>query len=341
MSPAERAFVSRLRRRASAMAPETARRYLEAYRLIREVLPEAELARAIATGQLESLLAEVIEGEASDPVFRRLRLRLDEVLIDVARAETGQMPSFLRVGIFDTLNPAVVTAAREFDASALATLRAEVADLIRQEAVAGIEAGLNPRTVARKVRGTIGLSPQQAAWVRNFREELERGDRAALRRVLAKGQIRTPDGSRIIRPGHASGEGLTKAQMATLDRLLGTGPIPQAQIDAMVSAYEKRLLALNVEAHTKTQMLQAQKLGQRASWEDAIARGVVPREALKRRWLTTLDGRERPEHHAMNGETVGFDERFSNGQLVPGEDEYNCRCLSRVFVDVRAMASAA
>src|SRR5690606_35992246 len=118
--------------------------------------------RAISTGQLRALLDELIDDEQNDPAFRSLRLRLDQVLIDVARAETGQLPSFLRPGGFDILNPRIVTAARSFDQAALSVLRTEVRDMVVQEAVAGIEAGLNPRRVARQIRGLVGLSPQQA-----------------------------------------------------------------------------------------------------------------------------------------------------------------------------------
>ncbi len=44
----------------------------------------------------------------------------------------------------------------------------------------------------------------------------------------------------------------------------------------------------------------------------------------KKTWLTAGDERVRPEHAAMNGETVGLEKTFSNGLMVPGEP--NCRC---------------
>ncbi|EYB67406.1 hypothetical protein DEIPH_ctg041orf0001 [Deinococcus phoenicis] len=42
-------------------------------------------------------------------------------------------------------------------------------------------------------------------------------------------------------------------------------------------------------------------------------------------WHTRIDGRERDEHRAMDGETVPIDEPFSNGLMQPGEP--NCRCV--------------
>lgn len=341
MSPTERAYVARLKRRALAMSEETARRYLEAYRLIRDMLSESELARALESGNLDRLISELASDQTLDPAVARLRRRLDQVLLDVAESEANTLPNRFRA-TFDILNPRVIEAARAFDGAAIERLVGDVRETILQEAIAGLEAGHNPRKVARRIKGTVGLSKQQAQWVANFEQELLTGDPKALGRMLGKNQLRQPDGTIITRSGHASGEGLTKAQIARIERVIASGQtIPADQAKAMAEAYRKRLVALNVEAHTKTQMLQAQKQGQRLAWEDAIARGVVPRHALKRRWLTTLDGRERPEHHALNGTVVGFDETFPNGQLIPGEDEYNCRCLARTYVDYKLLRAAA
>ncbi len=38
---------------------------------------------------------------------------------------------------------------------------------------------------------------------------------------------------------------------------------------------------------------------------------------------------KRDEHVPMNGETVPYDQPYSNGQMIPGEGDYNCGCLSR------------
>jgi len=44
----------------------------------------------------------------------------------------------------------------------------------------------------------------------------------------------------------------------------------------------------------------------------------------KKEWLATMDDRVRDEHAAMNGEVVGINEPFSNGEMYP--NECNCRC---------------
>lgn len=52
----------------------------------------------------------------------------------------------------------------------------------------------------------------------------------------------------------------------------------------------------------------------------------------QREWLTSIDGRERDSHAAINGEVKGINEPFSNGLMYPGdpsgpaEEVVNCRC---------------
>jgi hypothetical protein len=49
-------------------------------------------------------------------------------------------------------------------------------------------------------------------------------------------------------------------------------------------------------------------------------------------WITTVDGKERATHRAINGQVVGMHERFDNGLLIPNEkgkpaaEVVNCRC---------------
>jgi len=52
----------------------------------------------------------------------------------------------------------------------------------------------------------------------------------------------------------------------------------------------------------------------------------------QKEWLTTLDGRERDSHAALDGQVVGIDQSFSNGLQYPGDasgpasEVVNCRC---------------
>lgn len=328
--------MARIRARATRAAPELARRELAAYRVIRQVLSEEELVRAIDAGRVEAMIADLLSDRAMDPAMQSLRLLMEQTIVDAARGQRVVLPSSLQPGVFGVLSDRIIQSSRELQTVAIDRLKVAVRETVRQAVVEGIEAGVNPRTVAREVRASVGLSPTQERWVANFRRELETGDRAALNRVLAKEQIRRPDGARISRSGHAGNQGLTQLQLQRLSARLGTDPLPPDQVNTLVEAYRRRLLALNAEAHSRTIALQSQKVSQQATWEDLIARGQVDPTRVRRTWLIVGspngDGRNRPEHREMDGQVVRWGERYSNGQMVPGETDWSCRCLERIWL---------
>lgn len=103
------------------------------------------------------------------------------------------------------------------------------------------------------------------------------------------------------------------------------------KVDRMVATYERRRIAQNSETIARTAVLDAQKLAQKLSYDQAVSAGIVNGATLMKRWVGVMDDRERDEHVAMEGEEVPFDESYSNGEDVPGESTYNCRCVSRFF----------
>ena len=84
---------------------------------------------------------------------------------------------------------------------------------------------------------------------------------------------------------------------------------------------------------------------QGASWSTAVAgwasmeavrQGAPDRRATKT-WRVT-SGNPRPEHAAMDGETVAMGEEFSNGAQYPGDqtltpdESCNCQCQVEILV---------
>lgn len=324
-----------VQRRAATLQPEAARRLLAAYDLIRRMLTEAELLRALQSGTLDRMLTELLSDQALEPTLARLRQTIDLETLQAGQAWTRTLPRSLG-GVFNVLNPRVIDAVRTLGRAVTLRIGEQVRETVREAAETGLREGVNPRVVAKRIRGAVGLSPNQAKAVENFRAELLTGDRSALSRVLGRGQIRTPSGEIIHRAAHAGGQGLGKRDLAMLRARLGEKALTADQVERMVEAYRKRLLALNTEAHARSIALDSQRLAQRMSWQDAIDRGLIAAHRVRRTWLATAgpqgDGRNRPEHLELHGATVGFDERYPNGQLVPGESDYNCRCGERFTV---------
>lgn len=336
MTPAERAFQTRLRLRAARLQPDLQRRLLKAWELLRASLTEGDLTRAIRTGSVEQLINDLLSDSTMDDAMVTVRRYIQRQIIEASDQWTVNIPDPARPPMFNPFTPRVVEAIRALDTRVMDGLKEEVRATVRQALIAGVEAGQNPRTTARAIRSVIGLSPRHETAVESFRRLLESGDRAALRRVLGRGEIRLPDGSSTYRSGHAGGFGLGSRELAYLERQLGRGPIPPEKIARMVEAYRKRMLALNTETNARTIAMDAQRLAQRNAWESAIAQGTVDRNRILRSWIATRgpdgDGRNRPEHLELHGARVGFDERYPNGQLIPGETDYNCRCLERIVL---------
>jgi hypothetical protein len=142
------------------------------------------------------------------------------------------------------------------------------------------------------------------------------------------------DGIRYKNMEEGAGESwiaFTKEQVRSVfagGKIQNPSGLSPAQIDRMTDAYRKRFVAFNAETNTRTAALDAQRLGQHLSWQQAVERGDIDGTTLTKRWSGTLDDRERDSHLEMEGETVPYDQPYSNGQMIPGDTEYNCRCVS-------------
>jgi hypothetical protein len=312
-------IAARIQRRAATLQPEAQRRLLAAFEQIRSVLNERELLRAYNSGQLDRLLDELLSDSTLNDAFRPLKNLIDRSAIE------GGATWDTRVA-FDTLNQRVIDAVRRLDTRVIQTLKDEVRETVRTAVQEGIEAGKGPRVIATRITDSVGLAPNQEQWVANFRRQLETGDRSALRRMLGK--------------YHAAGKGLADRDLMLLDRVLGKGQLKPEQIDRMVTAYRKRLVAWNTETHARTIALDTQRLAQRLSWQSAIDNGTVDANRLVRKWIAVLDSRTRDEHRELHGTEVGWHGLYPNGENVPGESTYNCRCVERIILKPAYKAAA-
>lgn len=81
----------------------------------------------------------------------------------------------------------------------------------------------------------------------------------------------------------------------------------------------------------RTAFTSAQNAGRMDSYKAAEDMGVK----VYKQWVATKDGRTRHSHRRLDGETVAWDAKFSNGCRYPGDPQgkpaevYNCRCTMR------------
>jgi hypothetical protein len=105
--------------------------------------------------------------------------------------------------------------------------------------------------------------------------------------------------------------------------------LPDARIDKLMESYTKRRIRHNANTISRTASMDAMKQGQKLSVQSAVDQGIYDPNRLVKTWVGVMDEREREEHVRMEKETVPYNGRYSNGQDVPGESDYNCRCISR------------
>lgn len=319
MTPRERRLLERTQRRVSRDAPELARAIEKAFAALRTSLPEAELIRLIENGSIYQVVASMVSDAALKSAFAPAHQQLQSTVAASVEYSARHLPRKVVRIAFDVLNPRHIDAIRKLDTEVLQVLETETRETVRAFVENGLRDGTGPRTIARDLRQIVGLAPKDAQAVANFRRMLEQGDRTALRRAL---RDRRFDG--------------------TLDRVLGSGDgLKKPQIDTMVDAYARRSLKNRAETIARTAANETLKVGNRLAVEDGVELGALDGETLFRRWVTTLDGRERLSHREMHGEVARWDQPYRNGQMYPGENEYNCRCVEVYFISRAPLQIAA
>lgn len=90
--------------------------------------------------------------------------------------------------------------------------------------------------------------------------------------------------------------------------------------------------------NARTMVTGAQNGGRQESYNRAVEMGID----MEKEWMSARDSRVRDSHAKLNGVRVGYNDRFPNGCMYPGDPQgaprevYNCRCT---MVAITANAS--
>ncbi|MFA5385784.1 MAG: phage portal protein [Eubacteriales bacterium] len=111
-------------------------------------------------------------------------------------------------------------------------------------------------------------------------------------------------------------------------------------IDAGESIPKLKDRVLGVMGEAKTS--RAEKIA-KTETHNSVGKGTQETYAAagvkKKEWLTSIDGRERESHAAINHEVVDIDKQFGNGLSFPGdpsgppEEVVNCRCVELPVIE--------
>lgn len=313
MTASDERFWQLLHRRMNGLQAGVAAALLRSLGIVRDSLSEDELARIVAAGALTGIIASVLSDAVLNRAFAPFRRALQTAVergFDLTR--TADLPRSGKVGNviavhFDPLSPRTVDAIRSLDQRFTEPAKQDLRAAVMRHVELGLENGLTPRSIARATPSVIGLGPQQVEQVDHFRAALA-GDPE---RSVTDFAARDP----------------------RVDAMLEKGPLTSAQIEKHTELYRRERVASNVATASQTATRQSYKTGQDTAWREAVNTGFVGGRMMKQ-WLQVERPTKRPAHARMNGQIVPFDQPYSNGSMLPGDQgEWNCACVSRIFVD--------
>lgn len=310
LTSAQRGLVNRAKRELRSLEPGVRRSYLASLAQLLRTVPSETLAERIVSGVP---LLDLLPARALDRAFVPFQQALRDgasrgfsVATGMLNPRTGSRAGGTLGISFNTLSPRVLGGIARMEDFILRTAKQEVRETVRAAVEAGLQAGKNPRDIARGIRDVVGLAPSHEQHVRNFRRKLE-----AVR-----------DGSREAFGNKLRDRRFDAAIKTALKNGKGLAP---AVIDNMVAAYARRYTNWHAETVARTATLNAFRAGQQASIDSAIEMDLMTAQDVVKIWTTVGDDRVRDEHVAMEGEEVPFDAPFSNGLMIPSE--WNCRCI--------------
>jgi hypothetical protein len=209
---------------------------------------------------------------------------------------------------FDDVNPEALEFLRDYEMDMITNVSQATQDAINAIVLRAFQEGGNPLDQAREIRSLIGLTPQQATAVDNFRRALESLDfDGALDRSLRDQRF-----DRTLIRAAGSGTGLSADQ-----------------IDNQVERYASRTLNYRALTIARTETARAANQGQKNSWAQAVKQGFLDPSEMYQKVILGPDPCEICLQIAdMNDEGVPVDEAFD----VPDEatDDYmpfHPRCL--------------
>jgi hypothetical protein len=307
--------------------PKIRNAFIRAVNAIQDEAGLNTLADAIATGRWEFVLAatgldkfEVELGGMIDAINENWQAAGTLTAQQAASGLTG-----LKVAVrFDPMNPRATEYARAYAYDLITNISRQTQGAIREVIGAQSISGDNPRTTARQIKQVIGLTPQQAKALANYRKALVNGKWGQAASYSIGGNA-----ERSINATARIGEAMDPAK-----------------VDKLVEGYRQRLLRMRSETIARTESMRAVSNGAAEAWRQVARGSNVAPGAFRRYWVSTDDGRTRDSHRDMpsiNAGGVGIDEPFKlpgGGTIMhphdpeaPGGETINCRCAVVVRIE--------
>lgn len=296
--------------------PRLAARFRGLMARVRNRRSVAELEAMIESGAGGEMLATILDDvDAAAKVMASEAVALDAV---VGRAVTAWIAGEIgKVVTYDSVNVRAV--ARLANTREMLRLwwgadQRQAIDAVLQEVGAGLVEGINPRQMAVGIRDSIGLTPERARAVANYRRALESNSR----KVFGY-DLRDKRSDRAVESAIKSGK-----------------PLSQSKIDKLVDKYQARQIASRAEAIARTEAARALHEADAESFEQVVESGDLDEDRIQCEWLAGVAPRTRNHHVPMRGQLRRFRRAFRSGQGnalrypcdpdAPASETVHCRC---------------
>jgi hypothetical protein len=307
----------------SKEGPRIRKRFKQVMQRVKDTWTVARLEQALTEGRIAEVLDDIeAAGKDIAGASAAVHNRVAEETAAWLSTRTDKLISY------DASNDGAVRALRQDRLRMVSGLRDEHRAIILDVLTDGTAQGQNPREQARGIRDSLGLTQQQAKWIRSYDRALRTLDPNALNRELRDAR-RDPTVERAIADGK---------------------PLAPEVVDKLVAKYAERAVAYRAEVVARTEALRAVHQGTTSAFEQAIADGTLDAGLVVQKWNAAKDARTRASHRAMHGQERPWGEAFVTGSGValrfpcdpqaPVAETAQCRCsVSRRIVRPKATAS--
>lgn len=311
------------------LEPRVAAAFADAIQAVRRSVDMAALVEALDRGDLGAAI-RILE-------FPQALLFPLEEAVRAAYIEGGTMiavaaPQAL-IG-FAGSTPRAQAWLRELSSVKIQGIREDTLEAVRTALVAGREQGMGSRALARMITGTrqgtqrvggiLGLTTQQADSIMRGRAKLASGDPALMAEYLDL-KLRDRRYDRAIKKAISEGRA-----------------IRGKELDTILSAHKSKALAYRGKVIAGNETFSALEAGRREAVAQALENPEV--EGATKRWQHNLSQEPRPDHVAMSGTVVPFDQPFvfSDARMMYAHDPaggakhtIGCRCITVYRIQMR------
>lgn len=328
-----------------------------------DALDVESLIAALATGNTDNVMAVV--DTAMKAVEGAMAGKLADSLQDavwatgaVALAAPNTAPTLKGVSFhFNRVNPVLGDWLSHYDLHLIQQINDTTKEAVRAVLLDNVTAGKSPIAMAKTIKESVGLTKRQTAAVQNFRKELETFH---LKRSAAGWGLGTgPDkvnGHNVFKPGPDGDplDGVLNRRLrdlrydkALIKAMQTKTPLKPDQIDKMVEAYARKYRRHRAMTIARTETMRAANVGVQEAFRQAIEKGVLSENLVRRRWIVTKDERTCKicaPIPVMNPELgVKFAEPFAtpDGPVMLGPVHPACRCTIFIYLIEPWQAAAA